>query len=86
MIQKEPKLKKPLTQEDVDHAFEIWLDVAEELGILKIYEVISYFCPDGSTDEVRAITFAVDKESLIASAKKTLEGDKLQQPMFAKIH
>jgi len=85
-MENEPRLRQTRTQEDVDDAFEIWLDVAEKLGILGIYQVISYFCPDGSTDEVRAITFAVDKESLIASAKKTLEGDKLQQPMFAKIH
>ncbi len=63
-MDKEPKLKQPQTQEDVDDAFEMWLELAEDLGITKIYEVINYFCPDDSSDEVRAITFAVDKEAL----------------------
>lgn len=70
---KEPRLKQPVTQDDVDDAFEIWLDVAEELGILNLYEVISYFCPDESTDEIRAITFAVDKESLMNHANMLIE-------------
>ena len=77
MIQKEPKLKKPLTQEDMGDKFEVWLGCADELGILDVYKVISYYSPN-DTNEVVAITFAINLESLIAHAKNILEDDKLQ--------
>ena len=82
MIQKETKLKKPRTEEDINDNFETWLDCAEELGLLDVYKAISYYCPDNS-DDVTAITFAMNRESLIAHAKNILEEDKLQQPGFA---
>ena len=70
---KESRLKQPVTQEDIDDAFETWLEVAEELGICNVYRVISYYCPDNDTGEVRAITFAVDEEALINHAKVIIE-------------
>ena len=83
--QKKPKLKKPLTQEDMDNSFEIWRGCAEELGLLDVYKVVSYYYPDGK-EEVMAITFAVNLESLIAHAKNILEEAKLQQSRFAKVN
>ena len=72
-MEHDPPLKQPKTQEDVDDAFETWLEAAEVLGICNVYRVISYFCPDNETDEVRAITFAVDEEALINHANMIIE-------------
>ena len=79
---KELKLKEPKTKEKVDDNFETWIECAHELGLLNVYRVINYYCPEGSND-VTAITFAINLESLIAHAKNILEEDKLQQPRFA---
>ena len=66
-----PTLKKPKTQDEIDDAFEIWLECAHELSILDLYQVISYDC-EKENDTVIAITFAVDQEALLKHMKNIL--------------
>lgn len=68
------KLKQPKTQEEVDDAFETWLECAKELGILDIYKVISYDCGE-ENDTVVAISFAVDKEALLRHMQNILQSE-----------
>ena len=79
-----PILKQPKTQDEVDDAFETWFECAHELGILDLFQVVSYNCAKDN-ETVAAISFATDYQSLINHFNNILEEDKLKWSTLVKI-